>query len=423
MVSAASFVTDDVGTFSRSVRPFLPVRATLPVLQFSGGTDMVLRVAVGDRVREGQVLAESYAGATHASIPGMVERIGDCELPDGKRGTAVTVALSGSFTYTGKRLMERPWQDVPPELLCAAFASRGVVNTFRGCRSLAMQVRSLQLRSARLLVLRLFDDDPSRVTERFLAAHEAERIAAGTALIARAMLADGIILVRGKRGPEPPAVGQHTTVPVTEVMVDDSRYPAGFEQDIVAAVRRQCGESPWREVSTRALYVDAETAVGAYEAVAFDMPVMERYVHVTGACLRSAAVLRVRLGTTMGELAALCGGFTRAPTRIVVNGVVAGTAVGSMDVPVTKAVKSVLFQSGRQVERPRVESCVRCGDCRAVCPAGLLPDMLYRAFMHGEHAADRDRCAARTAPLCSHCGLCNAVCPSRLPLSHAIALL
>jgi electron transport complex protein RnfC len=57
--------------------------------------------------------------------------------------------------------------------------------------------------------------------------------------------------------------------------------------------------------------------------------------------------------------------------------------------------------------------CIRCGDCAAVCPVGLLPQMLHRATLTDDQQLMR-RLGAHD---CIDCGLCDYVCPSQIPLA------
>lgn len=58
------------------------------------------------------------------------------------------------------------------------------------------------------------------------------------------------------------------------------------------------------------------------------------------------------------------------------------------------------------------KSCIRCGDCRPVCPEALLPDQLWWS------ARDElpDTALEQGLEACIECGLCNPVCPSGIDL-------
>ncbi|MCX7555835.1 4Fe-4S dicluster domain-containing protein [Xanthomonadaceae bacterium JHOS43] len=61
--------------------------------------------------------------------------------------------------------------------------------------------------------------------------------------------------------------------------------------------------------------------------------------------------------------------------------------------------------------------CIRCGECSAVCPAGIHPHLVLAALRGDDLTSARERGLDR----CSGCGQCDAYCPSRIPLSDIFA--
>lgn len=424
MASVSDFLSEDSGAFSLSVNAFMPRVAVVP-FGYDRGERMEILVREGDAVQEGQTIAQGRSCSVQATIPGTVRAVSVVQLPDGKLGTAAKIALGGSFSYSGKRPWKIDWTAYDASMLRLFFAERGVVGTFSRCMSLSAQIKQLHLQSARILVVRLFDDDPSRVTETFIAAHHAAEVVEGAAIIAKAMRANGVVFVRSADGKNVAARRRDDAlfvVPAYDIACNTARYPAGTRHELAAAVRKQLLEQPFSGIGNRDLFIDVQTALAAYRAVALSTPLLETYVHVTGDCLNAGAIMNVKIGTTLGELAAQCGGFKHPVANIVINGIVTGFSVSSLDVPVTAMVKSVAFLPPRKAKRQHDEPCVRCGGCRNVCPVALYPDMFYRSFMHGADATELERRYAETSVLCTGCSLCNAVCPSRLPLSQIAAL-
>src|SRR5690625_3246461 len=56
--------------------------------------------------------------------------------------------------------------------------------------------------------------------------------------------------------------------------------------------------------------------------------------------------------------------------------------------------------------------CINCGECVRVCPAGLLPQTLFKLIEAGRYEDSADHHLAD----CIECGLCASVCPSHIPL-------
>ena len=423
MASVSDFVSEDNGLLSLSVSGFVPRSVFVPFNQ--DGCSLEPLVNVGETVCEGQTIASGKDSSVQATIPGVIESISSVQFPDGKQGKAVKINLGGSFSFLGKRKSHVDWSSYTPEMILAALAEKGVVNTFDRCISLAEQIKGLHPKSARILAVRLFDDDPSRITEKFIARQHWQEVAEGVAIIARAMKASGVVFCHDGTQELEPVKKAESIFPMPHEFcgVHVEKYPAGFSHEIAAAVKRMSVQEPFGRIGNRDLYIDAMAALAAYNAVVFSVPLMERYVHVTGDCLNAISIMKVKIGTTLGDLAMQCGGFKRPVAKIIVNGLVTGFSVSSLSIPVTKMVKSVAFLPAKKVSRQYSEPCIRCGDCRKICPVGLYPDMLYRSFLHGKDGTELEKQYTATGILCTGCGLCDAVCPSRLPLNEIISLL
>lgn len=68
--------------------------------------------------------------------------------------------------------------------------------------------------------------------------------------------------------------------------------------------------------------------------------------------------------------------------------------------------------------RGEPRACVSCGLCEAVCPAGLMPQVLHRSLFQGE----KDEADAAGLGLCVECGLCTFVCPCKIELEQQFVL-
>ncbi len=416
--------------FKCSPRSYLPSLAYVPFVQEDGCKCRAL-VKEGDVVSEGQIIASplsiiqnSFSANIHSPLPGIVKEIKSISLPDGKRSDAAVIALKGAFSFIGKKSFPAEWSLFSPESLQHMIADKGVINTFERPFSLASQFDKVRKRENCFVVLRLFDEDPSRVTDSFVASHYPAQVAEGTAIIATALKAKAIVLVASKKDGNPISTEISTrffeNIAYTCVSADSSKYPCGFKRDIVSLVKKEKNiDAQFKDITTQELFIDPETAFAVYEAVVCGIPMMSCFVHITGDCLKVSGILRVNIGTPIGFLAAECGGFTKKVAKIIVNGLYTGTVAPGFDVPITKIVKSILFLPISELVDPHYASCVRCGSCRHVCPEGLYPDLLYQRLKGMEKAVKKE--LLDTSKLCTLCALCNSVCPSRLPLAQSIA--
>ena len=157
-----------------------------------------------------------------------------------------------------------------------------------------------------------------------------------------------------------------------------------------------------------------------YKAVICSVPSISHLVHFSGNCLYSSCLLDVKIGTTLNDIVKQIGGFVKEPSVIVINGLIYGNSVESLNVPVTKSVKSVEFISKTKITDSQIYSCVNCGNCRYVCPSRISPDILYSYAVNFKEIPE---VLKNTVQDCEECGSCNTVCPARLPLSKTISYL
>ena len=428
MKTVHNFVKSEASLFATSVRSFLPQDALVP---FPSVTHKCT-VEKGSVVSEGQIIASAIspenvlASDIHAPIPGTVTDIVTCKLADGTLGSAVKIHLAGAFSYLGRKQEHTAWSTFSSDYLLSELSKKGVVNTFAKVESLAAQIKSRASVKNRFLVVRMFDEDPSRMTDTFIATRMTNQVIEGAAITARALGAIGIIFALPQKALfklDESVEKILSGIPYCTVTCDTSRYPSGLAQNILQQIKKsiaQENKEPFGNINHRCLFIDPETAVSVYEAIALGIPVVERYVHVTGKDLPSAALFKVRIGTTLGALAKQCGGLTEKEPNIIVNGLIRGSFVKDMNIPVGNFVKSIEFVDRSPKKDQKFAPCIHCGKCRSICPEGIYPDLIYRYCSCGKI---EDDALIETIELCSDCGLCNSYCPSRLPLCQAIASL
>lgn len=424
MASIYDFLSEDSGLITGTVNGFLPRTALIPLKKVNQDNVDIL-IKEGDSVKEGQVIARSSETNVHSSIPGKIKQIIHTNFADGSEGYAAEIELSGAFTFTGKKTITSDWKSLEPSAICYMLQDKGVLNTFGEAQPLNIQIKNLNKESAGIVVVRLYSEDPSRISDSFITDHYLDKIIQGGAITAKAMGAKAIVFACDSNKDlsqfDSNQFYKEINIEHGFVSLDAKSYPCGFMHEITQAVKEKYKDSLLKKLGNRDLFIDVQTALNVYTAVCEGKPVINCHIHITGDCLNAASVATVKIGTTLEDLVKQTGNFKRKLAKIIINGVVTGNTIDSLRIPVSKDVKSVAFVPKNQIQDQIEENCIRCGNCTKICPVGLYPESLYRSFISKNEDIDYQNIVKKTAEICTGCSLCNSVCPSRIPLSQIIA--
>ncbi|MDR1389159.1 MAG: SLBB domain-containing protein [Treponema sp.] len=408
-----------VPSHDSSVTAFLPGLSVIPLVQHIGSRANPV-VAVGDRVSEGMLIGRGQglgSANIHATMPGRVVRTVSWKMAEGITNDALVIKLEGGFTVLGKKAEVFPWQGLSPFELQRIIAEYGIVEMEGSGRPVSDMFYALRSAHDPLtLVVRCVFDDPWLVADHVLLKERVAAVAEGACIAARAGRISRLVFIlsRGLR-----ELGQRlvdaagSALPVSLVYTG-MRYPQRNQRELELILRRYAKKQGY-ELGTM-LALGPATLAAIHDAVKFKKPILDRYVAVGGSAIKEPKVMKVRIGTRIGEIFAECGGFTDKPKRIGSGSPLLGRTVMDLDEPVIKTSYAVFAFLAAQIGGHERSKCIGCGECRAVCPVGLDPETLYK--LTGCSNA-RDEGLSRAAE-CHGCGCCEVVCPARLPLSTSI---
>ncbi len=286
---------------------------------------------------------------------------------------------------------------------------------------MAEQIEKLKSNEKTLGVL-LFDNDPSTTVCKTSIELCAKEILEGCVITARAMNADGIVFFYDIKSQSflknVDALEALTDIQHCFIPVDSDFYPNASSSKLLSLLTKNRQLIPESISANMKICIDTTTALSTYNGIVYALPVTQTYVEVNGPALHEAKIFIAKIGTPIRKLLEDCGGTEKTPSKIVVNGLIKGTAISDLDIPVTKYLKSITLLTYDTVPDQEKFLCIHCGRCRKHCHVGLLPDMLYSFSVNNFDIQDEIRLSAK---LCDECALCNTTCPSRLPLFQTIA--
>lgn len=394
---------------------FIPSTAVIPLSQDAGEPAYPV-VSIGDHVREGQLIARGPV-PVHAPIPGILSALRTVPLPNGRIGEAAVIALRGSFDITGRKLADNVWQNIPTGDICRIIEDRGVVNGFDGAQGLAKDLRQAREYDKPALICRLFDNDPTSPVGTLTLREYGDRVWNGFGIIASGMKAGAAIIVAEEgtsvQLPDGERLKNFFGDRRVSVIKVKPRYPAGSAFRLNKLIKERLTDFS----QSGAVFCDSVAALAAYDAVVRDLPSISTNVLILGSAIAKPRFLRVRTGTLIGDIIDECGGFRTAPARIVVNGLIQGSALYDLDTPITRYTRSLHVLDRDTCPSFTVRDCSHCGSCLSSCPSGLDPI----GTVIGIRQRKIGKKEKRAIFTCEQCGCCSMVCPSRIPLHHEIA--
>ena len=200
-----------------------------------------------------------------------------------------------------------------------------------------------------------------------------------------------------------------------ELALVGNYYPQGWEVEMIKSatgIQLNPGELP----SNRGIIdFNVSTMVGLYKAIRYNMPVIKRFISITGDGIYYPKNFRVRVGTALKDLIPMCGGY-KNPEKdkvFILGGPMMGVSVPSDDCIITKTVTSIIVLDKTEYKE---EPCVRCGSCVLSCPVHLEPMQIMNAVK----VLDKERIKLLNPLKCVECGICTYSCTSKIQVTDYI---
>ena len=125
-----NFIQLNKQKFPSLLSSFVPEVALVHLSQ-TGKKSSGALVKAGDTVKEGQIISgEADGTAVHSPLPGKIDSIITCTMPDGSFGKAARINLGGSFSFLGKNKVGCEWKSLDGQVIRNKIRDKGVINTF-----------------------------------------------------------------------------------------------------------------------------------------------------------------------------------------------------------------------------------------------------------------------------------------------------
>lgn len=403
----------------------LPDVVNIPLSQHIGAP-AVAKVAKGDKVLVGQLIAEAggfMSANIHAPVSGTVTAVDAQPNGQGLRQPMITIKREGdewmpeidrSETLVGKC-------DLSPKEIIDKIKAAGIVGMGGATFPTHVKLMIPDGKKAEALIINGVECEPFLTSDYRTMLERGERFIAGTRILMKAVGVEKAFI--GVENNKSDAIAHLRSLLGSDsgisVVALKTRYPQGGEKQLIAAVTgRQVPPPPALPIDVGAVVCNASTAVAVYEAVQKNKPLIERVVTVTGKSLKEPKNLLTRMGTPVESLIAKCGGLPEGDVRVLNGGPMMGRALVNLAMPVMKGCSGIVVMSGKEVLRGKESACIKCAKCVSACPMGLEPYLISKLTRkRAWDDAERNDITS-----CIECGCCQFTCPANIPLLDHIRL-
>lgn len=403
----------------------LPDVVNIPLSQHIGAP-AVAKVAKGDKVLVGQLIAEAggfMSANIHAPVSGTVTAVDAQPNGQGLRQPMITIKREGDEWMPeidrSETLVEKC--DLSPKEIIDKIKAAGIVGMGGATFPTHVKLMIPDGKKAEALIINGVECEPFLTSDYRTMLERGERLIAGTRILMKAVGVGKAFI--GVENNKPDAIAHLRSLLGSDsgisVVALKTRYPQGGEKQLIAAVTgRQVPPPPALPIDVGAVVCNASTAVAVYEAVQKNKPLIERVVTVTGKSLKEPKNLLTRMGTPVESLIAKCGGLPEGDVRVLNGGPMMGRALVNLAMPVMKGCSGIVVMSGKEVLRGEESACIKCAKCVSACPMGLEPYLISKLTRKRAW----DDVESNDITSCIECGCCQFTCPANIPLLDHIRL-
>jgi electron transport complex protein RnfC len=404
----------------QTVSAVVPERVYIPLSQHIGAPCAPL-VVVGDEVKKGQRIGEGkgfVSSPIHSSVSGKVVAIELKEHPGGSFVPCIVIENDGREEWADS---VRPAGDpatLTPEQIRQVIFEAGIVGLGGATFPAHVKYSPVEGKKIDEVILNGVECEPFITADHRLMLEKPERIVAGLRYIMRSVGCDkGVIAIEDNKMD---AVALLEKAVAAEngirVVVLKEKYPQGSEKQLIFACTGKQVPAGALPLAVGVIVNNVGTAAAIADAVEKGIPLIERYVTVSGTGIRQPGNYLVRIGTLFRDLVSQCGGYVGEIERLIAGGPMMGKTVFSDGLPVVKGSSGIVVLKKEQTCEAKEYACVRCAKCIDVCPAFLEPTSLVKMAKRSAWE-EAESCDVMS---CIECGSCVYSCPAKIPLIQHI---
>ncbi len=397
--------------------PFAPV-LVVPLSQHVGAPAVPV-VIEGQEVTRGQLIAKANGFVSvpmHAPATGIIKKIAPAPTISGKMTMAIYLE---PFPGSGQEVMDGTPLDVdkaPPDEIIQAIQDAGIVGLGGAAFPTHVKLKPPKGKHADTLIINGVECEPYLTTDHRVMLEQSDAIFQGIRYLLKASGTERVII--GIEANKPDAIAHLRSqippdLPLT-VEALDVKYPQGAEKMLISALLGKEVPSGGLPVDIGAIVVNVSTTAEIGHLLPLGRGIQERVITMTGPGINKKGNYWIPLGTPLRFVLEYIG-IKDNLSEVFLGGPMMGTAVSSLDIPITKGTSGFVAFTEDEIssKKQKIYPCIHCGACVEACPLFLNPSKMGILAHFGAY----DKMVAEYNLMdCFECGSCTFVCPSHIPL-------
>ena len=197
-----------------------------------------------------------------------------------------------------------------------------------------------------------------------------------------------------------------------DIITLPSAYPQGAEKVIIYNSTGRIVNEGSLPADVGVIVMNVSTVAFLYRYMQTGMPLVTRRLTVDGNAVREPQNVSAVIGTSFRDILEFCKADVESIIKLIAGGPMMGMSIPDIDMPVVKTSNALL--AFNHYDERQTSSCIRCGRCVRVCPLGLMPADIDRAYK----IKDIEELKKLKVMLCMNCGSCTYVCPANRKLAE-----
>lgn len=390
----------------------LPAKVKIPMSMTMAAPCQPL-VKVGDIVKVGQKIGDSdtpFSVPVHSSVSGKVTALSDYITASGTVCKAVEIETDGKQTVS-ENIMPPVVTD--RESFVKAVRESGACGL--GGAGFPTHIKLNPKTPVEILVVNAAECEPYITADYREMIENADDIIGGIKLVQSQL---GIKKVKlSIEANKPEAIKNFRRMAENDDSIDivtlPSSYPQGAEKVIIYNSTGRIVREGQIPSDIGVIVMNVSTISFLYRYMQDGMPLIKRRMTIDGNAVSEPKNIRAVIGTSFREILEYCGTDMESAKKIIAGGPMMGMSIPDADMPVVKTSNALLAFD--HYDQRRTSACIRCGRCIKVCPIGLMPAEIEKAYK----IKNIDELKELKVMLCMNCGSCTYMCPANRKLAES----